>query len=1380
MLKKVVVACAVCVLMAAPAWAQHNYVLDTGDPNERICNPKSYTDLGSGIVRDNVTGFEWQNFSSTAVSSAPASSTLCDSVTWFEAVDYVYSLNDAEYLGYSDWRLPDTQELSTLVDAAHYNPAIDLLFSAAAESYWSADEIDDADAGYVVDFYDGSLRLLYLEYGACVRAVRGARYHLVGNFIINGDGTVNDTTTGLMWQQCNDGQTWDGSGCGGSSATRTWYQAVDYVQTLNDVNYLGYSDWRLPTRNELQSLLNYKTAPLTLYPHSAGYFWSSTENAGDTGQAWQVSLFRGEVDGTPKNSVSPYYYVRAVRGGRCAGSTEGCFDYSDCPEGYECSAGSCLSTSPSRYWTWMSGSNTGNQSGAYGTKGVPGAGNMPGARAGSISWTDNSGNLWLFGGEGKDSAGNNGRLNDLWRYDSGTNVWTWMSGSNTSNQAGVYGTKGVPGAANVPGSRDGSISWTDGEGNLWLFGGNGYDVTATRGYLNDLWRYDPAAGVWTWMSGAWNGNVRGVYGTKGVPDAANVPGARAGSVSWIDSSGNLWLFGGDGKDSAGNHGSLNDLWRYDSGTNVWTWMSGSNQIDVCGEYGIKGVADAENRPGARAGSVSWIDNSGNLWLFGGFGYASYFSFELFPYEEVLNDLWRYEPEMGMWAWMGGSEDGSQAGVYGRKGTPGVDYVPRARYGSISWTDSAGALWLLGGNYYDSSGGRPAIRGRLNDLWRYDPAAGVWTWVSGANIVDRTGVYGAKGTPDIANVPGSRDGSISWIDSSGALWGFGGSGYDGDGSSALLNDLWRFDEFQTCDIDDDCNDGLYCNGAETCDNGTCADGDDPYPCSGAAPYCLEATDSCVECLENSNCDDGAYCNGAETCSNGVCGDSVDPCSGATPVCDEAGDRCVECLADGDCPDDSLFCTGAPACSNNACGFAEDSCGGATPVCDEAGDRCVECLNDSQCDDFCVNNVCVECRNNADCSDNLYCNGAETCISGSCSAGTPPACDDGAYCNGVETCNEATDSCNAGTPPACDDGAYCNGVETCNEATDSCNAGTPPVCDDGAYCNGVETCNEASDSCNAGTSPCSGATPGCIEATDRCVECTNNTHCDPGYRCTGNACAPRGSMRVDKATVKAGKTDGTDSMQFSGWMNATAADVNAAIGGSIIVTIGAADIPDLDETTFTFPVTAATFVSGKYKSPKAVIVNKTDPVVSFAFDSATGLMKFSAKNVDLTGVSCPITVTVQFGDYAARVQMTETIVNSTKPCPLPLLMGVKDTLSASKVAAKKGTTPGTDSVSISGTFTVDGSFSPTQPLIITLGPDTFTVPRGQFLLSNGIYSCKSIDSGNAFITAKFDTVKCTCSIQIKAADISGSGNVAFGLNVFGNALQAAEPIALPPEF
>jgi hypothetical protein len=271
-----------------------------------------------------------------------------------------------------------------------------------------------------------------------------------------------------------------------------------------------------------------------------------------------------------------------------------------------------------------------------------------------------------------------------------------------------------------------------------------------------------------------------------------------------------------------------------------------------------------------------------------------------------------------------------------------------------------------------------------------------------------------------------------------------------------------------------------------------------------------------------------------------------------------------------------------------------------------------------------------------------------------------------------------------------------------------------------------------------------------------------------------------MQAYSVSLKAGKTANTDSMKLSGTLNATPADLATAINGTVTVTIEAAYIPAPGAITYTFQVPPASVSSGKYTSPKLIVVNKADPVTSFSLDTNTGAMKFSAKNVDLTGLKCPITFRVEFGDYAAEKQLDELIVNGTKLSPLPLLMGVMDSLKALKVSGKKGTLPGIDSVKISGTFTIDGSINPASPVVLTLGSDTFTVPGNTFLESSGKYSCKSVDIGTAFISAKFDTVKCTYSIQIKDADITGSGNVAFGLNVFGNALQSTGGITLPLGF
>jgi N-acetylneuraminic acid mutarotase len=349
-------------------------------------------------------------------------------------------------------------------------------------------------------------------------------------------------------------------------------------------------------------------------------------------------------------------------------------------------------------WTWVSGSETCNQTGNYSTIGSTAAGNIPGARASSVSWIDSSDNRWLFGGFGYDSAGNVDLLNDLWKFD-GAN-WTWVSGSKTSNQKGSYVTKGTADAGNVPGARSSSVSWIDSSGNRWLFGGFGYDSAGNVGLLNDLWKFDGAN--WTWVNGSKTYNQVGSYVTKGTADTGNVPGARSSSVSWIDSRGHFWLFGGWGYDSAGNVGLLNDLWKFD-GAN-WTWVSGSKTYNQAGSAVKVGDTAAGNIPGARQYSVSWIDSSDNLWLFGGIGY------DFAGNVNLLNDLWIFDGTN--WTWLSGY---GQAGSYGIKGTSDAGNIPGARSRSVSWIDTSGNLWLFGGYDYDSA---TNDGGYLNDLWSY--------------------------------------------------------------------------------------------------------------------------------------------------------------------------------------------------------------------------------------------------------------------------------------------------------------------------------------------------------------------------------------------------------------------------------------------------------------------------------------------------------------------------------------------------------------------------------------------------------------------------------------------------------------------------------------
>jgi hypothetical protein len=431
-------------------------------------------------------------------------------------------------------------------------------------------------------------------------------------------------------------------------------------------------------------------------------------------------------------------------------------------------------------FTWVGGPDTANASGVYGTQGAAAATNMPGGRDKPGTWTDASGHLWLFGGEGY-SSGGYGDLNDLWEFSPSSGEWTWMGGSSSPFATGVYGTKGVAAAANVPGARFGPDTWTDANGHLWLLGG--WMNVGPNQHWNDLWEYSPATAEWTWIGGSNTPNAMGVYGTQGVAAATNVPGGRTASATWTDAGGNLWLFGGEGYDSAGTYGWLNDLWEYSPASGLWTWVGGSDTTQAPGVYGTQGAAAASNVPGARAYESTWTDSSGNFWLFGGVGYdyttSSYFYF---------NDAWKYSPSSGEWTWVSGSNAPNVTGVYGTQGVAAATNAPGARAGAATWRDSGGNLWLFGGYWQNGDGSTWAL---FNDLWEYSPSSAEWTWVGGSSSADAKGLYGTQGAAAAANVPGARVTPAAWNDNNGNVWLFGGAGFDSAGSNGELGDLWKY-------------------------------------------------------------------------------------------------------------------------------------------------------------------------------------------------------------------------------------------------------------------------------------------------------------------------------------------------------------------------------------------------------------------------------------------------------------------------------------------------------------------------------------------------------------------------------------------------------------
>ena len=270
-------------------------VPDTGDPNEPVCNPHSYTNLLNFVIKDNVTGLMWQQY------TAPGT------YTWQEALDYA---NNLSLGGYDDWRLPTILELSTLIDSSISGPGPTIntiFFYAVASIYWSSTASADAsDKAWLVLFNGGHVTNNGKTNAYYVRAVRGGSSN--NTFFNNGDGTITDNSTGLIWERST------------GSTTYTWEQAKTYCETLT----LGGKSWRLPTRNELQTLVDYSIAnpgPVinpTFFPNAAHLYWSSTASALSSEYSWIVSFYAGDITYTNKTRNC---YVRAVSEGRCRSTT---------------------------------------------------------------------------------------------------------------------------------------------------------------------------------------------------------------------------------------------------------------------------------------------------------------------------------------------------------------------------------------------------------------------------------------------------------------------------------------------------------------------------------------------------------------------------------------------------------------------------------------------------------------------------------------------------------------------------------------------------------------------------------------------------------------------------------------------------------------------------------------------------------------------------------------------------------------------------------------------------------------------------------------------------------------------------------------------------
>lgn len=265
---------------------------------------------------------------------------------------------------------------------------------------------------------------------------------------------------------------------------------------------------------------------------------------------------------------------------------------------------------------------------------------------------------------------------------------------------------------------------------------------------------------------------------------------------------------------------------------------------------------------------------------------------------------------------------------------------------------------------------------------------------------------------------------------------------------------------------------------------------------------------VECLVTADCDDGQYCNGAETCNP-----TTSTCQTGTPPACNDGFACTTDTCDpqanggaGACVytpnhalcNDGQFCNGGETCAPSDPNADSFGCvEGTPPTCNDD----IACTTDT-CDPQANGGAgaCVYTSNHAFCNDGQYCNGAETCQPGNpganslgCVAGTPPTCNDSIDCT--------TDSCDplanggAGGCVYIPNHAYCADLVACTDdacdqlagpGTGCSNAPNDANCDNLLFCDGVETCDTI-QGCLDGVEPCMAECEHCVESAHTCELC-----------------------------------------------------------------------------------------------------------------------------------------------------------------------------------------------------------------------------------------------------------------------------------------------------
>lgn len=413
-------------------------------------------------------------------------------------------------------------------------------------------------------------------------------------------------------------------------------------------------------------------------------------------------------------------------------------------------------------WTWMSGYLVSDAVwnsprplpsplSVRGTPWILGSTVKPSVREHSAGGIANNNEIYVYGGASLESE----YSSDFWVYDISQQKWAFIS-----DLGATAITDSITKESTIanPGGRNRAASTVDKDGNIWMFGGLYYDKFISTTYArSDLWKYNPKTKKFAYF-GEFDGSQ-------------SKPVARYRARAWFDDNNNMWMYGGAVDYSNGSQ-SFNDLWMFNTTTKSWTFISGDKNQSYCkdcpnGLYpATPGTGGTQYFPRARSDYGYWQDNSGNIWIYGGYA-ESHGSDE-------YGDLWKFNPTTKFWTLISGNST---------LNPPKTATNPGSRNAPYCWVGNDNKLYMTGGQrqywYF------------LRDTWRVNPTNGSWEAVKTDTLTNEVPISAGLKIENSTNMPGSSVNTLNHLTTGSHTYMFSGYGMGSNNLLGFTGAMWRY-------------------------------------------------------------------------------------------------------------------------------------------------------------------------------------------------------------------------------------------------------------------------------------------------------------------------------------------------------------------------------------------------------------------------------------------------------------------------------------------------------------------------------------------------------------------------------------------------------------